>query len=90
MILVVIAERDRRVVVIDLCLSRSGIVKSSLGTSVYRSGRLDGPTKADLPVAIVMRLSGVDRKAAQKALQSVGGVRDAIAFAKARASGAKA
>jgi N-acetylmuramic acid 6-phosphate etherase len=67
-----------------IVLQRALNVERSLARQLLRSAG------NDLPVAIVMRLAGVDRKAAQKALQSAGGVRDAIAFAKSRASGANA
>jgi N-acetylmuramic acid 6-phosphate etherase len=43
----------------------------------------------DLPVAIIMHLAGVDRRNAEKALASAGGLRDAIENAKVQARAAK-
>jgi N-acetylmuramic acid 6-phosphate etherase len=43
----------------------------------------------DLPVAIIMHLAGVDRRNAEKALASAGGLRDAIENAKVQSRAAK-
>jgi len=43
----------------------------------------------DLPIAIIMHLAGVDRRNAEKALASAGGLRDAIENAKAQSGTAK-